>query len=115
MFSHRAENRIDHRTPGIMKKCLFVLCTLLAQWHLAQAQCFNQPSGLVSWWQGENTYADSVGSNGGTGHSTGFVNGEVNQGFNFGGDAYIQAGTAGLPTGNSPRSMDLWVFAPPTI
>jgi sugar lactone lactonase YvrE len=68
------------------------------------------PSGLVSWWTANSTAADSVGPNPGTLNSgVTYAAGEVGSAFNFNNTSYVSANTTGLPTGNSDRSMDMWV------
>jgi hypothetical protein len=66
---------------------------------------------LVSLWKGEGNANDSAGSNNGTLQSGAtFAPGQFGQAFSFDGvNAYVQAGTTGLPTGNSDRTMAMWV------
>ena len=73
--------------------------------------CIEPPSNLISWWPADGNANDIVGSNEGTtNNGAGFVGGKVGQAFNFDGvDDFIQASTSGLPTGNSDRTLDLWV------
>jgi hypothetical protein len=69
------------------------------------------PSGLVSWWTGDNTAADLEGLNNGTLYNgTTYAPGEVASAFSFNGTDYVSANTSGLPTGNSDRSMEMWVY-----
>jgi hypothetical protein len=70
------------------------------------------PSGVVSWWTANNTAADSVGPNNGTlnGGVT-YGQGEVGSAFNFNTTDYVSANTTGLPTGNSDRTLEMWVKA----
>jgi hypothetical protein len=70
------------------------------------------PAGIVSWWPGDGNTNDVVGSNNGTlvGGAT-YGTGMVNQAFSFpSAGAYFQAPANGLPTGNSDRTMELWVY-----
>lgn len=69
------------------------------------------PSGLVSWWTGDNTTADMAGANSGTlSNGANYAAGEVAAGFNFDGvNGNFQAPTAGLPTGSADRTIELWV------
>jgi outer membrane protein assembly factor BamB len=68
------------------------------------------PSGIVSWWTGNGNAADSVGPNSGTLNSgVTFAPGEVSSAFSFNDTDYVSANTTGLPTGNSDRTMEMWV------
>jgi hypothetical protein len=68
------------------------------------------PAGIVSWWAGDGNATDLVGSNSGTlNNGVTFHQGEVADGFNFNGSDYVSAGTTGLPTGKSDRTLELWV------
>jgi sugar lactone lactonase YvrE/subtilisin-like proprotein convertase family protein len=69
------------------------------------------PGGIVSWWPAEGDTQDIAGGNSGM-LTTGvtFAPGAVGQAFHFGGTGdYFQAPTSGLPTGNSDRTLELWV------
>jgi len=68
------------------------------------------PSGLTSWWTANNTAADSIGPNTGTlnGGVT-YTTGEVASGFSFNDSDYVSAGTTGLPTGSSDRTLEMWM------
>lgn len=54
--------------------------------------CSPPPSGLVAWWKGDGNTLDSAGNNEGSvaGGSITYLQGEVNQSFNFDGGSYIQ-------------------------
>jgi hypothetical protein len=69
------------------------------------------PSGLLSWWTGDDTATDRHGKNDGTlAGGAGYTAGVVNDAFQFNGvDGYLSAPTAKLPTGNHDRTLDLWV------
>src|SRR5262245_45050145 len=68
------------------------------------------PSGAVSWWAGDGSAADLVGSNAGTlNNGVTFFQGQVADGFRFNTANYVSAGTAGLPTGNANRTLEMWV------
>ena len=55
---------------------------------LGSGACTPAPAGLVSWWPGEGTAADAVGTNNGVLlNGAGFGAGEVGQAFSFDGDA----------------------------
>src|SRR5438128_1008235 len=69
-------------------------------------------AGLISWWLGEGNANDIAGANNGTlvGGVT-FTPGLVGQAFSFAGTGdYFQAPANGLPTGNSDRTLELWVY-----
>ena len=69
-------------------------------------------TGIVSWWPGDGNTNDIVGGNNGTLHGGAtFAPGIVGQAFSFpSAGAYFQAPANGLPTGNSDRTMELWVY-----
>jgi DNA-binding beta-propeller fold protein YncE len=70
------------------------------------------PSGIVSWWAGNGNAADSVGPNNGTLNSgVTYGQGEVGSAFSFNTTDYVSANTTGLPTGNSDRTLEMWVKA----
>jgi hypothetical protein len=77
--------------------------------------CVQSPSGMVSWWKGQDNANDSIGGNNGTlVNGPTFADGRVGRAFNFGGsDDYVQAlSPVGLPVGNSPRTIMLWFKTP---
>jgi hypothetical protein len=74
----------------------------------ADAGCYPTPSGLASWWKAEGTADDSAGSNNGTPTNVTFVSGAVGRAFHFASGGYITASAAGLPTGNSDRTIEMW-------
>jgi hypothetical protein len=77
--------------------------------------CVQPPSGMVSWWKGEDNANDFTGGNNGAlVNSPTFADGRVGRAFNFGGDGdYVQVlSPVGLPVGNSPRTMMLWFKTP---
>jgi hypothetical protein len=68
------------------------------------------PSGLVSWWTANSTVADLVGNNNGTlNNGVTYATGEVGQAFSFNTTDSVTANTTALPTGNSNRTMEMWV------
>jgi sugar lactone lactonase YvrE len=70
------------------------------------------PSGILSWWAGNGNAADSVGPNSGTlNNGVTFGPGEVGSAFTFNTTDYVSANTSGLPTGNSDRTLEMWVKA----
>ncbi|KKS98059.1 MAG: cartilage oligomeric matrix protein [Candidatus Gottesmanbacteria bacterium GW2011_GWA2_43_14] len=71
------------------------------------------PSGLVSYWKGDDTAEDSVGPNNGqfVAQTASYATGKVNNAFNFDG-GYFLSGSTNLPIGNSPRTLEFWVNGP---
>ncbi|HEV2949418.1 MAG TPA: LamG-like jellyroll fold domain-containing protein, partial [Gemmataceae bacterium] len=81
---------------------------------VSEADVLTAPSlstSLVSLWKAEGNANDSAGGNNGTLQSGAtFAPGKFGQAFSFDGvNSYVQAGTTGLPTGNSDRTLALWV------
>ena len=76
--------------------------------------CAAAPSGLVSWWSGEDTSADSFGSNDGAlSNGATYAPGLVGRAFLFDGvDDQFTAPTVDLPVGASPRTLMFWVKSP---
>jgi hypothetical protein len=73
--------------------------------------CIPAAANLVSWWRAEGDATDFFGGNDGLlqGGAT-FAPGILGQAFRFDGqDDFVQASTAGFPTGSGDRTMDLWV------
>ena len=85
--------------------------TLYARWLAPIAP----PSGLVSWWRGENNGLDTLGANNGTLHSASsfaFAAGKVGQAFSFSGAAteYIDAASsASLNFGANDFAIATWI------
>jgi hypothetical protein len=74
--------------------------------------CDNPPPGLISWWAGEGSADDIVGTNHGTmKNGATFAPGIVGQAFSFDGtDDLMQIlSPANIPLGNSPRTMMAWI------
>jgi hypothetical protein len=70
------------------------------------------PRGLLSWWAGDGNASDRVGPNAGTlNNGVTFGAGEVASAFSFNTSSYVSAPTTGLPTGNSNRTLEMWVKA----
>jgi hypothetical protein len=69
------------------------------------------PSGLVSWWTGDNSGIDLIGGNDATLlNGASYAAGTVADGFIFDGiDDQVQAPSSGLPTGNADRTIEMWV------
>lgn len=77
--------------------------------------CAPLPSGIISWWGGDNNALDIIGDNDGTlVNGTTYSAGVVGQAFDLDGtDDYVQvASPSGLPLGNSPRTMMIWFRTP---
>ncbi len=85
--------------------------TLYAQWIAPVAP----PSGLVSWWRGENNGLDALGANNGTLHSASnfsFAPGKVGQAFSFSGATteYVDApSSASLNFGANDFAIATWI------
>jgi hypothetical protein len=76
--------------------------------------CYAQPSGLVSWWKGDDDATDHMGHNNGTlENGAGFALGAVNDAFSFNGsNQYVLIGTtvpADLQIQNN-ITMSAWVY-----
>jgi hypothetical protein len=77
--------------------------------------CAPTPSGLVSWWRGENNGNDDTGANQGLVQSgVSFAPGKVGQAFVLNGtpNSYVEIQTTnGLNfTGNTPMSVEFWAY-----
>ena len=76
--------------------------------------CFGPPSGLVSWWAGDEAANDSIGGNNGALQSgAGFAPGKVSDAFSFDG----MSGLIQIPDApdlnfatNSPLTVELWAY-----
>jgi alpha-tubulin suppressor-like RCC1 family protein len=67
------------------------------------------PSGIVSWWTGDGNVKDRAGTNDAQlVGAVSFVPGAVGEAFQFDSTDYVQASSAGLPTGAADRTMELW-------
>ncbi len=76
--------------------------------------CFPPPSGMTSWWGGDNNALDRVGTNNGTlENGAAYAAGKINQAFSLdGGDDYVNIphdASLSIPL-TSPMSFDLWVY-----
>jgi hypothetical protein len=73
--------------------------------------CIPAPSGLMSWWPGDNNADDIIGTNNGTAQNgASFALGKVGGAFSFDGeDDFIQTSTNNLPIGNNERTIEFWV------
>lgn len=67
---------------------------------------------LVSYWNFDSDNStDSVGGNDGTDNSMSYSSGQIGDGADFdGGSSYISIPTSGFPSGNSARTINLWVY-----
>jgi hypothetical protein len=77
----------------------------------ASTGCVPPPSGIMSWWTGDNTLADQEGRNPGTveGAVT-FGTGRVGNAFVFDGASAVLAQTNDFPIGAADRTVELWVY-----
>lgn len=72
--------------------------------------CVAPPEGILSWWRGEGTALDTMGVNpGALTAGAGFVPGKVGQAFQFDGQSWLEATSAGLPLGNAERTLEAWI------
>lgn len=95
-----------------MKNKIFAKLSIIAFVIFITVLCANaQPSGLVSYWAADGNTDDVVGGNNGTLlNGAGYRQGRFGQAFNFDGvDDLFQAPTTGFQTGNSDRTMMMWV------
>lgn len=81
-------------------------------WRVAPPDCLARPAGLVGWWSGDGITLDSAGTNDAV--AVGglvFTNGMVQQAFEMNGvNSFAQvASPIGLPMGNQPRTLALWL------
>lgn len=88
-----------------MRKTTTLVAVTVSFWLCAgQAE-----AGLIDYWAGNGNANDSVGPNSGTlMNGVTFGPGVVGQAFQFNGTSYVQAGTVGMPTGDSDRTLDLF-------
>ena len=74
--------------------------------------CVEPPGGLVGWWPGDGNADDVQGENDGMLiYGASFAPGMVGQAFSFDGKNRVVAPAAGLPTGDSDRTLTVWVKA----
>jgi hypothetical protein len=80
------------------------------------AGCVTSPSGMVSWWPGDDNANDiQDGNNGTLQGATTFAPGEVQQAFSFNGvDAYIDVPQNNNLNPTAPFTVDAWVKADPS-
>ena len=71
-----------HNFPKLFSALLLLLALGLPA-ATARAQCTPPPSGLVGWWKGDGTAADSVATNNGTLVNVSYSNGIAGQAFAF--------------------------------
>lgn len=84
-------------------------------WRITPPNCLMPPLGLVSWWPADGDTLDAVGPNHARAQGgLGFTTGALGQAFNLdGASAYVQVpAPAGLPLGNQPRTVALWLKTP---
>lgn len=103
------------KTTGIkLANALFASASFFCAAFLSLAQtCVTQPSGLVSWWAGENSANDEFGVNHGVlQNGVAFTIGEVNQAFSFDGtDDFVSIGaSASLDVGSGNGfTIEFWM------
>jgi hypothetical protein len=101
---------------SIRSRALFIFTTLtllvapIVATHAQASECAPRPRSLVSWWRGEGDAADALGRNPGAERGpVAYETGMVGQAFAFDRTGLIEAATAGMPTGNANRTVELWV------
>ncbi len=71
-----------------------------------EVECVIPPSGMVSWWPGDEEAKDIVGGNNGTLHGTTYATGKVSQAFIFDGvNDYVDVGDIGV---TDDWTIDFW-------
>ena len=109
MVASRKKNR------GILYSRLFLPIILLVlgfSFSESAAQCVSPPSGLVSWWRGENDATDFIDNNhGALINGATFATGKVGQAFSFDGvDDGINVQKSGnLDFGANDFSIEAWI------
>jgi hypothetical protein len=74
--------------------------------------CTPPPTGIVSWWTGDDTFADWMSRNPGSAvGSITFAPGMVGRAFVLDGSGAVSATTDGFPMGASDRTVEFWVQA----
>ncbi|MBI5100222.1 MAG: laminin G domain-containing protein [Nitrospirae bacterium] len=100
-----------------MWKCLIVsavLFCLAAPLPAGAAVCVQPPSGMVSWWGGDNNALDMIGTNNGTlVNGATYAAGNVGQAFSFDGtNDYVEmTGSSVGDFGSAPFTVDFWMYA----
>ncbi|RJQ50864.1 MAG: hypothetical protein C4526_11220, partial [Nitrospiraceae bacterium] len=76
-------------------------------------ECIQPPSGLISWWPGEDNADDISGTNNGALlNGTTFSNGKVRKAFSFDGtDDYVEITGGAFDFGSAPFSIDFWMYS----
>lgn len=75
------------------------------------ADCLPPPSGIVSWWTGDDTFADVEGRNPGTADGTiTFATGKVGSAFVLDGASSVVAATNDFPVGSADRTIEFWAY-----
>ncbi|HTZ17347.1 MAG TPA: LamG domain-containing protein, partial [Dissulfurispiraceae bacterium] len=74
--------------------------------------CTPVPSGLISWWGGDNNALDIVGTNNGTlVNGAAYAPGKVSQAFSFDGvNDYVEISGGAGDFGSSPFTVDFWMY-----
>ncbi len=73
-------------------------------------ECIQAPSGLVSWWGGDNNALDMVSTNHGTVNSTTYASGLVGQAFSFDGvDDYVNVPYSSSLDLQSSLTISAWI------
>jgi concanavalin A-like lectin/glucanase superfamily protein len=94
---------------GLMDSSPMILDTSTA--NDSSTGCVAPPTGIVSWWTGDNTFADQQGLNAGAAVGTvTFAAGKVGDAFVLSGMDAVSAATNDFPTGSADRTIELWAY-----
>ena len=79
------------------------------------SECFPPPSGMISWWGGDDNALDMIGTNNGTlMNGVTYAIGQVGQSFLFdGADDFVDLGTDGVfnfSSGTGDFTIDMWIY-----
>src|SRR5438128_9887593 len=89
---------------------LFAVMAIGLEPRIAHGQCITPPSGLVSWWQGENNTYDNVGANNATPTAITYGNGEVGKAFVYDGSTSRMTVPASSALAVTNFTIEAWVF-----
>jgi hypothetical protein len=97
----------------LLTAVLFTFFSVLSAPIKAYADCVAPPSGLVSWWGGDNNALDIIGTNNGAIHGgITYGQGEVGRAFNFDGasGSYLQIPPSAALNIQGALSISAWVY-----
>src|SRR5689334_13046068 len=96
--------------PKVLLILTPLICGTTIQQSTFAADCVQPPSGLISWWPGEGTATDIIGSNNGVlVGNVGFVPGMVGQAFALNGtNSYIRVPHSASLNFTNALTVELW-------